>query len=103
MSNVPKNIGMEMLVRSMGVNVVATDEIGGKSDISAIKYATLSGVNLLFTMHGKDVLDLYKKSEMEELVKSKVFDIAILLSNRNGVGTIEKIYDLQNENNLNIK
>lgn len=102
MSNIPKNIGMEMLVRSMGINVVATDEIGGDSDILAIKYATLSGVNLLFTMHGNDVLDLYKKSGMEELAKSKVFDVAILLSNRNGVGTIEKIYDLQNEITLKI-
>ena len=59
-SNCPKYIGMEMLVRSMGISVIATDEIGSKNDIEAIKYASLSGVSLIFTMHGKSIDDIVR-------------------------------------------
>lgn len=97
MSNVPKSIGMEMLVRSMGIDVIATDEIGGKEDIEAIKYANLSGVNLLFTMHGSDIKDIYQKEGIKNLLNEQIFNIAIILSKKNGVGTIEKICDLKGE------
>lgn len=100
MSNVPKSIGMQMLVRSMGIDVIATDEIGGKEDFEAIKYANSSGVNLLFTMHGNDIRDVYKKEEIKKLLNDGIFSVAIILSRKNGVGTIEKICDLKGENIL---
>lgn len=91
LSNCPKSLGIEMIVRSMGVNVIATDEIGSKSDIKAIKYAILSGVNLIFTMHGDNLDDVMKKEGIKDLIRQGNFDIAILLSNKNAPGTIEKI------------
>lgn len=94
-SNVPKNLGMEMLVRSMGIDVIATDEIGGKKDIEAIRYANCSGVGLIFTMHGKNLEDVMKRDSIKELLEEGLFRNVIILSNRNGVGTIEKIYDLE--------
>lgn len=100
MSNVPKSIGMQMLVRSMGIDVIATDEIGGKEDFEAIKYANSSGVNLVFTMHGNDIRDVYKKEEIKKLLNDGIFSVAIILSRKNGVGTIEKICDLKGENIL---
>ncbi len=92
MSNCPKNIGMQMLVRSMGVSIIATDEIGAIDDIDAIKYAVCSGVSLIFTMHGNDLRDIEKKEQMSSLFKDEVFKNIIFLSNKNGPGTIEKIY-----------
>lgn len=100
MSNVPKSIGMQMLVRSMGIDVIATDEIGGKEDFEAIKYANSSGVNLVFTMHGNDISDVYKKEEIKKLLNGGIFSVAIILSRKKGVGTIEKICDLKGENIL---
>ena len=100
MSNVPKSIGMQMLVRSMGIDVIATDEIGGKEDFEAIKYANSSGVNLVFIMHGNDISDVYKKEEIKKLLNDGIFSVAIILSRKKGVGTIEKICDLKGENIL---
>lgn len=97
MSNVPKYIGMEMLVRSMGVNIIATDEIGNKEDIEAIKYASLSGVNLIFTMHGRSLEDVLNKEGIKQLIEEKFFEMVIILSNKNGPGTIEKVYNLKEE------
>ena len=94
-SNCPKNVGIEMIVRSMGVNVIATDEIGGEKDIEAIKYAVLSGVNLVFTIHGSSIDDILRKKGIGDLIREGVFDVAVVLSNKKTPGTIEKIRELK--------
>lgn len=95
-SNCPKSIGMEMLVRSMGLSVIATDEIGTKQDINAIEYAALSGVGLVFTMHGKNIEDITKKTDISKLINHGLFENIVILSNRNGPGTIENIHKFRN-------
>jgi len=95
LTNVPKSIGIEMLVRSMGTKIIATDEIGSDSDIDAIKYAALSGVGLVFTMHGKSIEDVYKKDCIKSAIKEGLFDNIIILSNDNGPGTIKKIHKIK--------
>lgn len=42
LSNIPKSIGMRMLIRSMAPQVIAADEIGGNDDILAIREAMCS-------------------------------------------------------------
>lgn len=96
-SHSPKSIGMQMLIRSMGIEVIATDEIGTKEDMKAIEYAIVSGVSLLFTIHGKDINDLKRKENISKLVENNSFENIIILSNRKGVGTIEKIYNLESK------
>ncbi len=98
MSNVKKSLGIQLLVRSMAPSVIATDEIGSDEDIEEIKYAALSGVSMIFTMHGNDIGDLYKKSRIKELIDLNIFELAIFLSNKKGVGTIEKIYLFDDKN-----
>ena len=51
----------------------------------------------IFTMHGKDLSDVYKKTNIEELINSGIFSCIVFLSNRNGVGTIEDIKILNGE------
>ena len=91
MSFCPKHIGINLVTRSMGPDVIATDEIGNALDVEAIKNAALSGVNLIFTMHGKDISDLKRNKEIKEIIEEGYFDIIVFLSNREKVGTIEKI------------
>lgn len=95
-SNCPKNIGIEMLVRSMGLSIIATDEIGSISDIKAIEYASLSGVGLVFTMHGKSIEDISKRPGISNLLNEGLFENVVILSNRFGPGTIENIYEFKN-------
>lgn len=42
LSNIPKAIGMKMLIRSMAPQVLVADEIGNSDDIIAIKDAMCS-------------------------------------------------------------
>lgn len=98
----PKHIGIKMLVRSMGVDVIATDEIGSTDDIAAIREASLSGVNFVFTMHGSSLKDILRNDGIKELIDNGLFDTIIILSNKKGVGTIENIYtDICKENIIN--
>ena len=87
-------------IRSMGPEIVATDEIGTLDDIKAIEYATCAGVNVLATIHSKNIEELLKKQNIEGIIKKKLFDRYIVLSSKNGKGTVEAIY---NENFINIK
>lgn len=98
MSNCPKSIGIEMLIRSMGIDIIATDEIGSKNDIDAIKHASLSGVKLIFTAHGTNINEISQKEGLSYLVNNNFFDTLIVLSNKNGPGTIEKIHKIEKTN-----
>lgn len=51
--NAPKDIAINMLVRSMAPKVIVADEIGSSNDIKAINYAVCSGVKGIFTAHRK--------------------------------------------------
>ncbi|MBR1883592.1 MAG: stage III sporulation protein AA [Clostridia bacterium] len=93
-TNVTKSKGMEMMIRSMGLKVIITDEIGAKEDIEAIKYAVSSGVKCIFTMHGKDFEDILRNKELADIIEEGIFENVIVLSDKNGIGTIEKIHKI---------
>lgn len=95
MSNVNKANGMKMMIRSMAPDVIATDEIGKKEDISAIKEAILSGVKVIFTMHGDSIKSIIKNENIRELLNLNIFSKIILLSNGKIPGIIEKVYDTE--------
>lgn len=92
MNNCLKHIGMKMMIRSMGPNIIATDEIGSREDVLAIEEAVCSGIKLLLTAHGNSLKDIPK-----ELLDKRVFNNVILLSNNNMPGSIEKICVLESD------
>ncbi len=77
--NIPKSIGMKMLIRSMAPEVIACDEIGSKEDIKAINKAILSGVKGIFTMHGKDMEDIKLNTNIKELIDNRKIEKIIFL------------------------
>ncbi|SES62994.1 stage III sporulation protein AA [Anaerobranca gottschalkii] len=91
----PKKEGMIMLIRSMSPHILATDELGKKEDIEALEYAVTAGVNVLTTVHGKDLFDLKNKPYFCEILNLNLFKRLIILSNKGGMGTVEDIIDLE--------
>ena len=77
--NVSKEQGMQMLIRSMGPEIIACDEIGTKQDIQAIKYAMTSGVKGIFTMHGAEMKDIRANQYISELIDNKWIEKIIFL------------------------
>lgn len=100
LDNCLKREGLIMAIRSLSPEVLICDEIGTKGDIEALIMAFNSGVNIITTIHGFTVEDLYNRKVLGDLLDNKILERAIILSNRNGVGTIEKVYSLKGGDNM---
>ncbi|OPJ56936.1 stage III sporulation protein AA [Alkalithermobacter paradoxus] len=91
----PKDIGIMMVLRAMSPNVIVTDEIGSSKEINALYNALNGGVSLITTVHGYGMEDIQNRKEINRLLDKELFKKVIVLSNRLGPGTVEKIYDLE--------
>ena len=87
LSNVSKDIGIRMLVRSMAPDIICADEIGTKNDVEAIKYAVTSGVKGIFTAHGNNIESIKNSPILKELIEIKKINKIIFLDkyNRNKI------------------
>lgn len=93
----PKDLGIIMVLRSMSPDVIVTDEIGDEKEIKALYTALNGGVSLITTVHGDSIEDVRNRKELKNLLDKSLFKKVVILSSRNGPGTVEKIYDLQEE------
>ncbi|MBE3520073.1 MAG: stage III sporulation protein AA [Firmicutes bacterium] len=87
----PKAMGMMMIIRSMSPDVVVTDEIGGDEDARACAEACAAGVAILASAHGRDIEDLARRPYSSWLVDKGYFEVFVVLSRRNGPGTVEYV------------
>ena len=96
LDNIPKAIGMKMLIRSMAPNVICADEIGSFDDVEAIHSAVCSGIKGIFTAHGKSLDDLSINPSLKSIISSHIFERIIFLSMTKG--EIDKVYALDKTN-----
>jgi stage III sporulation protein AA len=82
-NNVPKSIGINMLIRSMGPQIIVCDEIGTKEDIEAIEKATLSGVKGIFTVHASTIKEIKENPNLSKLIQNKLIQKIIVLDSIN--------------------
>ena len=94
LDNCLKSEGLIMAIRSLSPEIIICDEIGTLKDIEALIMAFNSGVNIVVTLHGESLNDLTNRSVFKELLENNVVERVILLSNREGVGTVENVYSL---------
>ena len=97
LENIPKSIGMKMLIRSMAPHIICADEIGSMEDVEAIKYIVCSGVKGIFTVHGSNLTELYSNECIKELLDSNIFQ-RIFFLDAHIRGNIENVYGLENNN-----
>ncbi len=92
LSGIKKDYAFENGIRSLRPDIVATDELSPR-DYPIVQNAVSCGVSILASIHAKDIDDLRLKENFEIILKNKIFKRFIVLSNREGPGTIERIYD----------
>lgn len=97
LDNIPKWLGMQMLIRSMSPKVIVADEIGNEKDIEAINYAVCSGIKGIFTAHGKNIEDIQLNPEINKLINNHIFERLIFLD-ENKKGEVSKVYNLNKIN-----
>ena len=94
LDNCFKKDGMIMAIRSLSPEVLICDEIGTDGDIEALNMAFNSGVNIVVTIHGYNIDDVYKRNVFKDLLEKSILERIVVLSSRRGPGTIENIYSI---------
>ncbi|MCF0149415.1 MAG: stage III sporulation protein AA [Clostridium sp.] len=100
LDNCLKRDGMIMAIRSLSPEVLICDEIGTEGDIESLNMAFNSGVNIIVTIHGYSIEDIYKRKVFKELLEDNILEKVIVLSNRRGPGTLEHIYSIMSGGEL---
>lgn len=78
-TNCSKRQGVSMTVKTMRPNCVAVDEITSEEDCRTLMDAGWCGVDLLATAHARDIEDLFRRKVYQPLVRSGLFDTALIL------------------------
>ncbi len=80
-------------LKTMSPKVIITDELSTETDASAVMQAISSGVKVIATAHAENIQDLKRKKIFEKMISEKFFSRIVVLSFRNGVGTVDGIFD----------
>ncbi len=88
-----KKVGFENGIRSLGPDIIVTDELGQEQDIEAVKMASSCGVKLLASVHADSMEIFQTKALFKGILQEKIFKRFVLLSKRNGPGTLEGVYN----------
>jgi stage III sporulation protein AA len=87
----PKASGMIMALRSLAPRVIITDEIGRTEDIDAVQECLNAGVTVITSAHAGNAAELQKRPLFTEMLKQGAFRTGIVLSRRDGPGSISSI------------
>ena len=98
LDNIPKAIGMTMLIRSMSPKVIVADEIGKEDENSAINYAVCSGIKGIFTAHGASLEEISINPNLKTLLNLHLFERIVFLNDKIRKADIDKVYTLDRKN-----
>ena len=79
-NNVPKSLGINMLIRSMSPQIIICDEIGSEQDIEAIEKATLSGTKGIFTAHANNIKEIKQNPNLIKLIEKRLIQRILILN-----------------------
>lgn len=79
LSGCTKKAGIDALLRTMGPETIAVDEITAAEDCTALSHAGWCGVRLLATAHAASVTDLRSRPLYAPLLKDALFDHILVL------------------------
>jgi stage III sporulation protein AA len=79
MSGCSKKEGIEMMLRTMGPDTIAVDEITSESDCKGLLHAAWCGVSLIATAHAGSKCDLFNRPVYKPLIKAGIFDWLVIL------------------------
>lgn len=80
----PRELGLEIAVRSLGAEVVLCDEIGNPRDALAILQAANCGVPMIATAHAAHLQELLRRPVFARLHRAAVFGAYVGLERGNG-------------------
>ena len=81
-SMIPKEAGMELLVRTMRPDWIAVDEITSTEDVQAMMRVSYCGVRILATAHAFGLEDLNRRPLYRQMMELGLFEYLVVLDRR---------------------
>lgn len=75
----PKSIGTDLVLRTMGPQSIAVDEITAEADCRSLSHAAWCGVRLLATAHAASFDDFLNRPVYQPLARHRIFDTIVIL------------------------
>ncbi len=88
-----KSLCISNAIRTMSPEVIVLDEISTTSDADALLQLVGAGVKFVATTHAASLSELKKKPMLKSFLECGVIERFVVLSTRNGYGTVEYIFD----------
>ncbi|WP_258359244.1 stage III sporulation protein AA [Moorella sulfitireducens] len=85
----PKAAGMLMLLRSMGPEVIATDEIGRQEELVALQDILNAGVATVASVHARSLDELKHRPGWRPLLERGFWQRLVIMGRTLGPGTVE--------------
>lgn len=79
LSGCPKPHAINTLLRTMGPDTIAVDEITASEDCEALLHAGWCGVRLIATAHAAGISDLKKRPVYEPLISKRMFEHVLVV------------------------
>ncbi len=87
----PKAQGILLALRSLGPQLLVTDEVGRAEDAVALQEALNCGVGVLASAHGAGPEDLHNRTALRALLEGGFFGLFIILDGSRGVGGVTAV------------
>lgn len=97
----PKEIALNLALRTMSPDYIAIDEVCEESEISAIKAAVNCGVNFIVTVHASSFDEVISSIRIISMINSDAFNKIVLLDRcpETGLFNVFDIGEIKNEIN----
>ena len=90
----PKEVGIDIALRTLSPDIIVLDEIGADDEINSILSGMNSGVNFIATAHGGDFKEVLSRPNIKKLVDSKVFKKAVVLKGKSAPCEVAEVINL---------
>lgn len=93
----PKEVGMQLLLRSMSPQVIAIDELGSDGELRALRQASACGCRVLATVHGDDRADVENRFGRGADFWEKLFGLFLVLGKEKGKCVVRQVSEGRKE------
>ena len=90
----PKQVGIDIALRTLSPDIIVLDEIGLEDEVEAMLAGMNSGVSFIATAHGSSFSEVLSRPNIKRLVDSKVFKKAIVLKGKEAPCEIREVVAL---------
>ena len=90
----PKEVGIDIALRTLSPDIIVLDEIGLEDEINAMLSGMNSGVGFIATAHGSNLEEVLLRPNIKRLIDAKVFKKVVVLKGKESPCEVAEVIDL---------